>query len=146
MSADVTVRRALPTDAQSIAAAEREYIDCAWTEHQILDEIQSRDSVFLTAEHNGAFAGYLSGSVAADECEISNIAVLPQYRRRGVGVMLFGELFCELTRRGVKTVFLLVRVDNMPAVGLYEKLGFARVGVRPRYYKGQDAAIMRKIL
>ncbi len=140
------VRSALPTDAQSIAAAEREYIDCAWTVGQILDEIQSASSVFLTAEQDGAFVGYLSGCIAADECEISNIAVLPQYRRRGAGVMLFGELFAELARRGVKTAYLLVRTDNAPAIALYEKLGFARVGVRPRYYKGQDAAIMRKIL
>ena len=141
-----TVRRALLSDAPSIAAAEREYIDCAWNEKQIADEILDTAAVFLTAERDGEFVGYLSGSIAVDECEISNIAVLPQYRRLGAGKALFDAMLKELVSRGVRSVFLLVRTDNAPAVGLYRKLGFAEVGMRPRYYKGQDAAIMRKNL
>ena len=141
----ISVRRAIASDAPKIAAAERAYIDCPWTEAQVANEIENPDCLFFTAQtEDREFVGYASGVVAADECEVSNIAVLEEYRRRGVGKALFDKLLAEAKKRGVTTVFFLVRVDNEAAIGLYEKLGFAAVGTRRGYYNGQDAAIMRK--
>lgn len=138
----VTVRKAERRDAHSIAAAEQSYIDCPWTESQIVGEIDG-GAVFLVAESNGEFCGYVSGEVTVDECEISNIAVMEKYRRQGVGKMLLTSLLNELTVRGVHSVFLLVRDGNTPAIALYQSLGFIRVGQRKNYYKGKDALIMR---
>ncbi|MDE5592877.1 MAG: ribosomal protein S18-alanine N-acetyltransferase [Clostridiales bacterium] len=138
----ITVRKAIRSDAHDIAAAEQAYIDCPWTESQIECEIES-DAVFLVAERDGEFCGYASGEVTADECEISNIAVEEKYRRRGVGKALLTSLLSELTVRGVRSVFLLVRDGNAPATALYQSLGFVRVGLRKNYYKGKDALIMR---
>ena len=139
----IAVRRADIGDASAVADAERKYIDCPWTKEQIEREISDGASVFLVAEDDGAFCGYLSGTVAADECEISNIAVEFECRRRGIGTMLFETLLSEIRSRGVNTVFLLVRSDNVSALALYGKLGFARVGSRRGYYKNGDAVIMR---
>ncbi|MDE6618875.1 MAG: ribosomal protein S18-alanine N-acetyltransferase [Clostridiales bacterium] len=142
ISGTVTVRKAEHSDAHNIAAAEQAYIDCPWTENQIVEEISS-GAVFLVAEANGEFCGYVSGEVTADECEISNIAVVEQYRRMGVGKTLLASLLNELTVRGVHSVFLLVRDGNVSATALYQSLGFTRVGRRKNYYKGKDALIMR---
>lgn len=138
----VTVRKAERRDAPYIAAAELAYIDCPWTESQIEGEIAS-GAVFLVAEIDGEFCGYVSGEVTVDECEISNIAVIEKYRRRGIGKILLASLINELDVRGVRNVFLLVRDGNAPAIALYKSLGFIRVGQRKNYYKGKDALIMR---
>lgn len=138
----MTVRKATSLDARNIAAAERAYIDCPWTESQIEDEIDG-DAVFLVAESCGEFCGYVSGRVVDDECEISNIAVMEAYRRCGVGKALLTALIGELAVRGVNSVFLLVRDGNTPAMALYQNCGFILVGRRPNYYKGKDALIMR---
>lgn len=142
MSDTVAVRKAVIADAEAIAKTERAYIDCPWTESQIAEEIDS-GAVFLVAETEGNFCGYVSGEITLDECEISNIAVLEEYRRRGVGKKLLTELLAELRTRAVKSVFLLVRDGNTPAIMLYTCLGFSQVGKRKNYYKGKDALIMR---
>lgn len=139
-----TVRRATSADVEAIASAEHRFIDCAWTKEQIAIEIEKENSLFLVAECDGAFAGYLSGEFAADECEISNIAVETDYRRRGVATKLFGEFLRIAAERGASSVFLLVRDGNVGAVALYTGLGFERVGSRRGYYGGADALIMRK--
>ena len=141
--ASVTVRRAQPRDVENIAREEALYIDCPWTAEQIREETERDGSAFFVAEADGDFAGYLSGTVACDECEISTSAVCEKYRRRGAGYALFSALIAEVKARGVKSVFLLVRSDNAAAIALYGKCGFIKVGERPRYYKGKDALIMR---
>ena len=138
----ITLRKAQKPDAKSIAALEQASIDCPWTESQIAEEIDS-GAVFLVAENNGEFCGYVSGEITCDECEISNIAVEVAHRRKGVGKALLTELLNELNRLEVKNVFLLVRDGNVPAISLYTSLGFTRVGLRKNYYKGKDALIMR---
>ena len=140
------IRRAEPRDADDIAAAEKAYVDCPWNKAQILSEIQDPHAVFLTAETNGKFCGFVSGCIAADECEMSDIAVERKYRRRGVAYALMNEFLSMLRDLDVKSVFLLVRDGNEAATTLYEKCGFMCVGRRPGYYKGKDALIMRLTL
>lgn len=142
----INVRRAVKSDARKIAQAEKQYIDCPWTEKQISEEIDNPSVRFFVAEENGEFVGYLSGVVTCDECEVSNIAVSENFRRRGIGKMLFAALEDCLNRIGVRQMFLLVRDGNSAAQGLYCKIGFNVVGKRKNYYQGQDALIMRKIL
>lgn len=137
------MRNAVAADAPFIASAEAAYIDCPWTEEQIAEEIASESAVFLVAECDGSPCGYVSGSIAADECEMSNIAVSAQYRRRGIATALLKAFTAELELRGVKHVFLLVRDGNAPAYELYRRNGFCVVGRRTGYYKGKDALIMR---
>lgn len=138
----IILRKANKSDAHIIAALEHAYIDCPWTESQIAEEIE-RNPVFYVAECDGEVCGYVSGEIAADECEISNIAVSEPRRRKGVGKALLTALLNELAARQVKSVFLLVRDGNVPAIALYERMGFLRVGQRKNYYKGKDALIMQ---
>lgn len=138
----IKVRKAQIADAPKIAAAEQAYIDCPWTEAQIKEEIVSPAAEFFVAETDGEFCGYVSAVITADECELSNIAVTEKYRRNGVGRALLTALLNEV-RISVKSVFLLVRDGNTPAIMLYTALGFIAVGVRKNYYKDKDALIMR---
>ncbi len=140
----ITVRRAVLSDACEVARMEREYIDCPWSSDQIRREIDSADAVFLVAETDGRVVGYLSGAFAADECEISNIAVESSHRRQGIGSALFDAFMSAAVERGAKYLFLLVRDGNIAATELYKSIGFSAVGRRHGYYGDCDAVIMSR--
>ena len=80
-----------------------------------------------------------------DEGYIDNIAVEPDARRHGVASALL-DVFCRFGAANLAFLTLEVRASNTPAIGLYEKHGFRRVGVRPNYYQSpkEDAIIMTR--
>ena len=86
-------------------------------------------------------------SVVADEAEIQLIATAEMYRRCGRGGKILEDLVKEAEKRGVKRIFLEVRVSNAPAMSLYLKHGFRGLYARVRYYPdGEDALVMVKEL
>ena len=66
------------------------------------------------------------------------IGVAGDAQGRGVGGMLLGALLDHARRIGATAAFLEVRVDNAPALALYERFGFERIGRRRRYYQPED--------
>ena len=75
-----------------------------------------------------------------------NVAVTADFRRRGIGEQLVTALVEELKAMDSHCLTLEVRASNTPAQAMYEKLGFAEIGRRPRYYQNpkEDALILRK--
>ncbi len=88
--------------------------------------------------------GYLCAWVVTDELHINNIAVEPRWRRRGVATALLREVLSRGRAREARRAFLEVRISNLGAQALYQKLGFLPTGVRRRYYSHpvEDAVIM----
>lgn len=87
--------------------------------------------------------GLALSRVAADEAELLTIGVLPPSRRRGIAQRLIDDVVCEAAGRGAQRLFLEVSVRNVPALGLYRRLGAVEVGRRRRYYPdGGDALIL----
>ena len=91
-------------------------------------------------------AGYVGSQTVLDETDMMNIAVHPDFRRKGVARGLILALIGELKKRGSRCLTLEVRASNDPARALYESLGFAHVGTRRNYYQNpkEDALILRK--
>jgi [ribosomal protein S18]-alanine N-acetyltransferase len=79
-----------------------------------------------------------------DEAEIITIGVKPLMRRSGIADTLLVLMERELKQKNVHKVFLEVSIDNLAAIKLYEKNGFVRAGLRPKYYNGIDAVTMVK--
>jgi ribosomal-protein-alanine N-acetyltransferase len=79
-----------------------------------------------------------------DEAHVTTIGVLPEYRGRGLGELLFLEMIDEAIRRNSTWLTLEVRVTNLSAQALYKKYGFTIQGRRPRYYSdnNEDAFVM----
>jgi ribosomal-protein-alanine N-acetyltransferase len=88
------------------------------------------------------YAGLLAGM---GEAEVLSIAVDPAREGRGLGAVLLTELMREAARRACDDVVLEVRVDNDRAQRLYQRFGFAGIGVRKGYYQpaNVDALVMR---
>lgn len=90
--------------------------------------------VGLVLESDQKIIGFIIWFVAADICEIVNIAIAKEYQRQGYGYIIFNAALNEVGKQGVKEVYLEVRVSNIAAIALYHKLGFVKVGVRKEYY------------
>ena len=91
-------------------------------------------------------AGFVLWRVVADEAEILSIAVLPPWRRGGLGRQLLEAALIAACRAGAGNMFLEAATSNVAALALYEKHGFVRVGLRKAYYGDQDAVVMRRDL
>ena len=81
---------------------------------------------------------FVLARVAADEAEILSLGTLPAARRQGLAHALVVATAKEAARRGAGKIFLEVSASNGAARALYLGLGFAEVGLRPRYYPNLD--------
>lgn len=93
---------------------------------------------------DGTVAAYGGILWAADEGQILNLAVHPDFRCRGLGTMVLSELLEMAKARGCREVSLEVRVSNRAAIALYERAGFYTAGIRRHFYRNpaEDAAVM----
>ncbi len=117
-----------------------------WTREMLESEILNKLSVLETETKNGILCGFALGRVVADESELFKIAVLPDFRRLGIAQKLLSKIHGQMRQKGARVCFLEVRSRNFPAVSLYEKAGYQRVRVIPRYYGDDDAVVLKREL
>ena len=117
-----------------------------WSESSLASELRNPLSLWLVATENGKVVGYVGSQTVLGEADMMNLAVAPEFRRRGVAEHLVNKLIDHLHKSEVTCLTLEVRVSNAPAISLYVKLGFVNVGRRPNYYHNpkEDALILRK--
>lgn len=130
-----------------IVALEELCFSDPWSENAFFSELQNPLSLWLVAEdENHTVAGYIGSQTVIDASDIMNVAVAPQYRNHGIATALIDRLCAQLIKQGALSVALEVRCTNLPAISLYNKLGFEQVGVRRNYYRNprEDALILRK--
>ena len=143
MSASSVLRRALPTDLEAMAEAERRCFPDPWS-FRLLSEllVSPYDSVFVLVSEN-TLLGYVNVRVLGDEAELMRIAVVPEERGKRCGLTLLRAGLAEMCARGAEAATLEVRAGNTAAIRLYEKHGFLLAGRRKKYYENpvEDALI-----
>nr|WP_241429373.1 ribosomal protein S18-alanine N-acetyltransferase [Agrococcus sp. ARC_14] len=120
----------------------------AWERETMRAELASEWGRYIVAEDaEGSSLGYAGLRAVGVEGDVQTIAVRADARGRGIGRALLAELLEEASRRGVRELFLEVRADNPTARALYASVGFAEIGVRPRYYQPEDvdAVVMKRV-
>lgn len=134
------------THVPGIAEIERLCFSDPWSENSIAGELTSRLSHWLVAVEGEQLLGYIGSQSVLGQSDMMNVAVHPDHRRQGIAEALILALSTDLMALGNNCLTLEVRASNAPAISLYEKLGFDRVGRRPNYYRHpkEDALIMRK--
>jgi len=132
----------------AVAEMEKLCFPVPWSESSVRNELFNPLSLWLVALHEGQVVGYIGSQRAGGESDVMNLAVHPQFRNRGIAIRLIEALQVKLIEQGNAALLLEVRKSNVPAIKLYEKMGFLTVGVRPNYYFSprEDAIIMRKEL
>ena len=148
MDTPYRIRLAVPADANSMLALERRAFTDPWSEASFDEALASAWTFGLVAETGRGMAGYFIGREVAGTGEVLNLAVVPEFRRRGVAGALLEAGLSAFGRRRVHEVLLEVRESNLPAQALYLNRGFRAVGQRASYYRNprEDALVLRLAL
>ena len=129
---------------ESIERIERENFSTPWTKTMLQRAIGEENKLFFAAMCGKMLMGYIGGQLIFEEAEIFNVAVDSVHRGHGLGRRLV-EAFCAAAvEMGAEKLCLEVRASNTPAIALYTKQGFKKVGRRKNYYEKprEDAILM----
>ena len=115
-----------------------------WSRRSLSDEVDNSLAHYLVAISDDVIAGYCGMWVLFEECHITNIAVDPIFRRKGIGKALLVSAMEVGTLFGATSMTLEVRETNRIAQEMYRKLGFQPQGFRKRYYQdtGEGAILL----
>lgn len=153
---DVTIARMSEHDLLEVVEIEEQSGLSRWGWAAYYAELQSgnRDLMLIakpahsSVAESASIAGYVVARETAGELHINNVAVRPQYRRRGIGAALLNRVLQEALRRKATVAFLEVRSANHAAQALYERCGFKAIARRADYYSEprEDAVVMSLVL
>lgn len=135
-------------DIVQIARLESVIFSTPWSEKALYEFASYDTNRILVASQKEIIVGYITYSSIIDEVQIANIAVHPDYRKRGIGQKLLGVLLACARDVNASVITLEVRESNVPAVSLYKKCGYETVGTRKNYYTNptENAILMNLYL
>lgn len=136
-----------PLNTQEIyTLAELAYQGSPWSYDTFEHDITNEHAYYLIVTVAEKPVGFIAGTLIIDELSISNVAVIPAFRRQNIAKRLC-EHWLKTFKPGIK-VFLEVRSSNIAAINLYHLLGFQQIARRNAYYHHpvEDALIMEKKL
>ncbi len=142
---EITVRLAYKEDLKAMHRVEMSSFSMPWSFDAFVENFYNVFSVYVLAEdENGEVVGFGGMQSIFEEAHIMNIAVLKEFRRRGIAEKMLSLMKTEAKARKAEKMFLEVRAGNTPAKELYRKHGFNEIAVRKGYYSdnGEDALIM----
>jgi len=152
MKGDMEVTKILPFDIKyidDIYGIELDSFSIPWSKDSLeKDAIENKMSIYLVALEDEKVVGYAGMWHVVTEGHITNVAVSPDFRRRGIADMLLTELTNIAVKKEMIGITLEVRMNNVAAQGLYLKHGYKVEGIRKNYYSDtkEDAIIMWKYL
>jgi len=144
----LTMRPMNTGDIPAILEIEKVSFAVPWTRGMFEEILASDVTISLVAQEAARICGYIIFYDAGPEMHIMNIAVHPRQRRHGLAFAMMSRILAFARDKAIEECFLEVRESNVPARGLYEKLGFRSIGRRKGYYREtrEDALVMRLAL
>jgi [ribosomal protein S18]-alanine N-acetyltransferase len=145
LSAQPIVRQMQLADIPAVYTIETASFATPWTIDIFEREItENTFANYFVIENEGVIAGYCGMWLVIDEAQITNIAILPNYRGKKLGEKLFAHVMEQAILAGAYRLSLEVRVSNLPAQHLYRKFGLVPGGIRKNYYTDnqEDAIVM----
>lgn len=129
-----------------IAKLERVCFSTPWSEDGIAESLANGTKFYAFCDSKNKVMGYIGISCVIDEGYVTNVAVFPEYRNKGIATALLKKCFYEAGKIPLCFISLEVRESNKTAISLYEKLGFKVEGQRKNFYSApkEDALIMTK--
>ncbi|MBQ8598030.1 MAG: ribosomal protein S18-alanine N-acetyltransferase [Lachnospiraceae bacterium] len=140
------IRELTAADVEAVSKIESETFSMPWSPEDFLEMVEADYAYYFVAEEDGEIAGCCGIRNIAGEGEITNVVVAEKHRRKGIGRKLMEYMLKRAALVGIGDCTLEVRVSNLPAITLYESLGFKSEGIRPKFYEKptEDALIMWK--
>ena len=125
------------SDAEWLAQLEAAASIAPWTLQQFTDCLEQKNPAYILWQDDRAI-GFVIYHLIKGQCEIYNIAVHPDFQKKGWGQYLLEHVITAARKTRCESIFLEVRDSNQAARGLYQKLGFNEIGIRRNYYKVSD--------
>ena len=134
----------METDLSKVCVIEEETFSEPWSREDFLSSMKEPNNEYLIAKMEDTLVGYCGYWGIAGEGYIYNVAVRKEYRQQNIGYQLLNALIERACMKGIASLTLEVRISNIGAIRLYEKLGFVHAGVRKDFYTKpkEDAIIM----
>jgi ribosomal-protein-alanine N-acetyltransferase len=144
--AEVFIRGMKEADLPDVLGVENMCFTTPWSLGSFKYELRNKETILKAAVFGNQVIGYVCLRTILDITHILNLAVLPEFRRMGIGSNLLHEALQELIRikPDIDFITLEVRESNNAAINLYKKFGFRLIGKRTGYYQepDEDAIIM----
>lgn len=141
----VNVRKMEFRDIKKVVELEEKYLLESLGEKLLASELSEKNNgvSFYIIENDDVVIGYIGRYYFFQEAEVLNFVVDESYQRQGYGQKLFDKMVEDM--KDVKKITLEVRASNIKGINFYTKNGFKQVGVRKKYYKnGEDALLLLK--
>ena len=136
---DFEIIKATLDNVADIKKIEDECFSHPWSEKSIEESLENPCSHFYLAKDKNEICGYIGIQIFSGEGYVTNVATLPQFRKKGIAKALIERAL----ENEMEFLTLEVRESNIPAISLYKKLGFETVGKRPKFYRDpEEAAIL----
>jgi len=141
---NLTFKQMAQDDIDQVVQVEENSFNNPWSKQSFCEEAANPVAYYLLSLTAGEIIGYVGVWFILDEAHITNVAVLPEYRKQGIGGQMMREILRIAKNNGAVAMTLEVRPSNVSALALYNKLGFVSEGIRKQYYEdnGEDAIIM----
>ena len=140
------IREAEFNETEDIAYIEEECFSTPWSKKSLDESFSHTPWHFFVAIYENKIVGYGGVYVILDEGQISNIAVLPAFRGKKIGLAILEKIIDFCKNEGLEKITLELRESNYTALSLYKKCGFDIVGKRPKFYSNptETAILMDK--
>ena len=134
----------LEVDLEQVTAIEKASMPSPWSRELFEEELRRPLARYFVVEVEGKVAGYMGYWQAPEEAHIINLAIGPDFRRRGLGQEMIERCVDFAAKSGAKLATLEVREGNQAAQALYEKCRFRSIAIRKQYYSDnlEDAIVM----
>lgn len=116
--------------------------DNFWNYEILKQEFLNTNTTYIVAKQNETIVGFAGILTIVDEANIMNIVTKKDKRNLGIGTLLLQNLIQISKEQNLNSVTLEVNEHNIPAIKLYEKFNFTKVGLRKKYYNNTDSAII----
>ena len=143
---NMSYRTANSNDANALALVDEQCFPDGsekYSEQTFVEELAQNDRHYIVATYKNLVVGYVGLWHTGDDLNLLKIAVLPQFRKLGVGFNLMQQSANYRSQNNLDKYFLEVRKDNEEAIKLYKKFGFSTLNTRSKYYDdGTDCLVM----
>ena len=117
-----------------------------WTVEQIKDTLDTESTLIFYATINQQVVGFIMTSLTIDMVDVFMVVVSIEFKKQSIGTKMFEALISYCEQEKISEIILETRITNIPAIALYERVGFQKVGLRKAYYSSpiEDAIIMKR--
>ncbi len=142
---DFKIEKMTISDLEEIKDVLEKDFDDFWKVNTLKEELLSNYSYFITIklDKTNEILGFAGFKKTLDTADIMNIVVRKDFRNKKIGKKLLSSLIKKAKEQDIKTIFLEVNSKNLPALKLYENIGFKKIGIRKNYYKNSDGINMK---